>query len=79
MFSNRIISRNGANARSPRPPDLSASNHFLWGCLKNKVYSEQPRWNDELKMRIRSEIPEIPRHVQRDVMENFKKRLQRSE
>lgn len=76
VFPNRVISRNGAIPWPARSPDLTACDFFLWGYLKNKVFRERPRTLEELKARIRQEIERIPQQMLRNVMDNFRKRLQ---
>ena len=48
---------------SPRPPDLSPMDFFLWGYLKNKIYRIPLQNLDELKESIRKCINEIPKTV----------------
>jgi hypothetical protein len=46
-------------------PDLNPCDFFLWGCLKDKVYSSNPRM-DGLKEKIHREISNIPtEHLQK--------------
>jgi len=52
LFGNRVISRFGDILWPPRSPDLSVCDFFLWGYLKNRVYTTRPRTLDELKQRI---------------------------
>jgi hypothetical protein len=57
----RIISSDIWPARSP---DLNPRDFFFWCCLKDKVYSNNPR-TEELKENIRREISNIPaKHLQ---------------
>jgi hypothetical protein len=56
VFGDRIISSGIWPARSP---DLNHCDFFFWGCLKDKVYSSNPRTKEELKENIRSEITNI--------------------
>ncbi|KAJ4437989.1 hypothetical protein ANN_13928 [Periplaneta americana] len=46
VFGDRIISR---ELWPPRSPDLSPSDFYLWGTLKNKVYASNPHTLQELK------------------------------
>ena len=51
-------------------------NFFLWGYLKNRVYTTRPRTVDELKQRIQDEIRGIPAEMlQRRAMGNLNGRL----
>ena len=44
---------------SPRSPDLSTCDFYLWGNLNSKVYSNNPHTIEELKRNIRNTIAEI--------------------
>jgi hypothetical protein len=57
IFGDRIISSDIWPAFSP---DLNPCNFFFWGCLKDKVYSNNPRMEEELKGNICREISNIP-------------------
>jgi len=48
---------------------------FLWGYLKNRVYTTRPRTLDELKQRIQEEIRGIPAEMLHRAMGNLKGRL----
>jgi hypothetical protein len=56
VFGDRIISSDIWPARSP---DLNLCDFFLWGCLKDKVYNNNPRKEEELKESICREISNI--------------------
>lgn len=43
MFPNKVISKRGNIEWPPRSPDLSPPDFFLWGFLKDKVYSNNPK------------------------------------
>ena len=53
----------------------SASDFFLWGYLKSKVYVLKPRTVDDLKVSFREEIATAPQEMLVNVMQNFEKRL----
>ena len=59
-FQSRIISKNGPVNWPPRSPDLTASDFFLWGYIKSKVYSQPISSVRQLKNRIRRCIRNIP-------------------
>lgn len=44
---------------TPRSPDLTPMDLFLWGYLKNKVYEQTIENCEEIKMRIRQEIQHL--------------------
>jgi hypothetical protein len=66
VFGDRIISSDIWSARSP---DTHPCGFYFWGCLKNKVYSSNPR-TEELKENIRKEIANIPAEQLQRVNQN---------
>jgi len=59
LFPQRVISRFGDVPWPPRSPDLRAPDFFLWGYLKNKVYSTRPIDLHALKENLREEIAKL--------------------
>ena len=55
-FGPRIISK---GLFPPRSPDLTPLDFFLWGFLKDCVYSNNPQTLDDLKNNITDEINHI--------------------
>jgi hypothetical protein len=49
MFLHRLISRFCDLNWPPSSPDFSASDSFLWGHLKSRVFETRPATLDELK------------------------------
>ena len=47
----------------PRSPDLSPLDFFLWGYIKNIVYAEKIRNNQDLQDRITSAIETVTRDM----------------
>lgn len=74
-FPGRVISRNGDFNWPPRSCDLTPLDFFLWGYVKDKVYSNAPATIEALKENIRAEIREIEPQLCENVMENFLKRM----
>jgi len=76
-FKERIISIHSGNdiQWSPRSPDLSTCDYFLWGYLKSRVYENKPRSLQQLKQNIREEIKKISKELCHRAFENFEKRL----
>jgi hypothetical protein len=72
VFGDRIISSDIWPARSP---DLNLCGFFFWGCLKDKVYSNNPR-KEELKENIRRKISNIPAEHRQKVNQNFFRRCE---
>ena len=67
VFADRIISK---TIWPPRSPDLSPPDFFLWGVMKNSVYSNNPHTIDELKMAITEYIRNVDRAILNTVFEN---------
>jgi len=71
LFPQRVISR---FSDVPWPPcllDLTASDFFLWGYLKSKVYSTCPTELHALKENIREEITKLSEETLQAVMRTF--------
>jgi len=77
LFGNRVISRFGEIPWPTTSPDLSVCDFFLWGYLKNRVYTTRPRRLDELKQRIQEEIRGIPAEMLQQAMGNLNGRLKK--
>jgi hypothetical protein len=60
----------------PYSPDLNPCDFFLWGYLKDKVYTQNPQTLEQLENIIQTEIFNIPNSVLNDVIDNFQLRLQ---
>jgi hypothetical protein len=60
VFEDRIISR---GLWSPRSPDLSFCNFYLWGNLKGKVYKNNPRSIEALQNAELDEYGSDPAHA----------------
>ncbi|CAK1587985.1 unnamed protein product [Parnassius mnemosyne] len=82
LFPGKVISRRVYTTTTtniewpPRSPDLFPPDFFLWGFLKNKVYSNKPRTITALKANIRAEMAAISTATCRHVFENLKSRLE---
>jgi hypothetical protein len=63
IFPEHIISLRGELPWPERSPDLSASDYFLWGYLKAKLYTNKPRTTDDLKIEILKEISVISENM----------------
>jgi hypothetical protein len=78
VFANRIIALGHQVEWPPRSPDLTPCDFFLWGHLKNKVYSTLPRDTDELRQRIEIEANFLREDgaLVRRVMAGMRRRMQ---
>ena len=78
-LSGRWIGRRGAIEWPARSPDLTPCDFFLWGYLKNKVYSQPIRSLEHLKEVIKKhcddlrEQPELLRRVTRSVPDRIER------
>lgn len=71
LFGTRIVSLNHEVEWPPRSPDLTPCDYFLWGYLKNQVYSTPPENIGQLQERITrkaSELKENPEMVRKVVL-----------
>lgn len=75
-FPNRWIGRGGFVSWPPRSPDLTPLDFYLWGYVKDIVYTNRPTTPVDLKQRIRDAIANIPAVVLRSVIGNFQRRLE---
>jgi hypothetical protein len=67
VFVDRIISK---TIWLPRFPDLSLPDFFLWGAMKNSLYSNNPHTIDELKMAITEYIQNVDHAILNMVFKN---------
>ncbi len=73
FFNDRLIS---SGLWPPRSPDLSPLDYFLWGYLKDQVYSPEPATFEDLKVNIVCEIDRIPFSMLERVIHNVIKHAQ---
>jgi hypothetical protein len=59
-----------------RSPDLSTHNNFLWSYLKNRIYNNNPKTIEELKLNITRHIREIDTQTLANVYDNLVQKLQ---
>lgn len=77
-FPNRWIGRNSpVIAWSPRSPDLTPLDFFLWGSLKEKVYKDRPATVNELINKITTVCREITPQQLNNVILNNRKRIEK--
>lgn len=70
-FPNRWIGRGGTIEWPPRSPDLSPNDYFLWGHLKNRVYTTKPQDLADLQRRILDEFELITPEMIYNTIEKF--------
>lgn len=74
-FGDRYISYRTQYVWPPHSPDLNPLDFFLWGYLKDRVYSPTPENTDMLKSAIRREMQKISEETLRAVIANFRRRM----
>ena len=75
-FANRMLalkSRRG-DSWAPSSPDMNPADFFLWGYLKEKVYSPPPTTITALKRKIRDELRKIPELMVRKAVQSMRRR-----
>ncbi len=75
-FEGNLISLKTGIEWPPHSPDLSPLDFYMWGHLKERVYTPPPTDINELKAAIRREMRKIDRDTCRAVIRNFKHRIQ---
>jgi len=76
QYPNRWIGSRGAPISWPaRSPDLNPLDFYLWGQLKDLVYSVPINDEDHLRARIEESADFIKRNMFRGLMDNYHKRL----
>ena len=58
-FGNRVVSRMLTNVWAPHSPDLNRLDYFLWGLLKDRVYTNKPETKAQLKRTVEREVHAI--------------------
>jgi len=71
-----VISRFGDMAWPARSPELTVTDFFLWGFLKDRVYRRRIVTIQELNQAIVDEVAAIDEDLRRCVYGNFQTRLQ---
>jgi hypothetical protein len=64
---------NAKNEWSPRSPDLNPCDYFVWGFLKQRVYTPLPKTLEDLRSNFTSEIENIPAQMIKETFLNFRK------
>lgn len=78
MFEDRWIANNGPFLWPPRSPDLNPLDFFVWGYIKNKVYSDPVTTKDNMIDRIRRAFQSItPEMIKKATQSNLMKRIQK--
>ena len=76
VFGERMLALKSIRGDSwaPSSPDMNPADFFLWGYLKEKVYSPPPTTIISLKRKIRTKFQKIPELMVRKAVFYMKKR-----
>lgn len=74
-YHNKWIGRGGPIHWPARSPDLTPLDYFLWGHVKNTVYSTPPTTAEDMKNRIRTCFRNISEEMLMNVQRSFRHRL----
>ena len=77
IFDEKWIGRGRFVAWSPRSPDLTSPDYFLWGFIKGRVMAVAPTTPDDMKERIRRACTEITPQMLTEVKRSFHQRINR--
>lgn len=76
-FRNKWIGRSGCQNWPPRSPDLTPPDFFLWGYIKEIVYSTPPTTQQDMKIRIRDAFESVTPQMLSRVKNGFEKRIRK--
>ena len=76
LFGQRMLALKSVRGDSwaPSSPDMNPADFFLWGYLKEKVYSPPPTTIPALKRKIQAEFSRIPEVMVQAAVRSMKKR-----
>ena len=72
-YNNRWIRWSGPVARPPCSPDLISPDFYLWGYLKNVVFTQRSTTKQDLMERIHRDSTDIPIATLLDTVYNFER------
>ena len=75
IFDEKWIERGGPIAWSPRSPDLTSQDYFLWIFVKERVMAAVPTTSDVMKKRIRRACTENTAQILAEVKRSFHQRI----
>jgi hypothetical protein len=76
VFPEHVILLRGELPWPARSPDLTASDYFLWGYIKAKLYTVRSRIIDDFKIAILEQISSIPENMARRALGKLQARLE---
>jgi hypothetical protein len=72
-FGQNFISYRTENKWLPHSTDLIPLDFFLWGYLKERVYTPPPKTTNELKITIKQEMKKVTPEMCKNVISNFRR------
>lgn len=60
IFEDRWIANNGPFRWPPRSPDITPLDFFIWGYIKNEVYSHPLTTQEDCERRVRNAFNSLP-------------------
>ena len=76
-MAEKMAEKNQKFELAPHSPDFSPPAFFLWGYLKDRVFSNKPKNISEVKVSISEEIRASPRSVCKSVTVEFRNALEK--
>ena len=74
-FEDRFFSRRADVVRPPQSCDLTPSNYYQWGSVKDKCYADKLETIDALRDDIREAIGEMQLHTIDNALKNLTDRV----
>ena len=75
IFYEKWIGRGGPVAWTPRSPDLTLPDYFLWGFVRERVMVAAPTAPGDMKERIRRACTEIAPQMLAEIRRSFHQRI----
>ncbi|CAL1688642.1 unnamed protein product [Lasius platythorax] len=75
LYPNRWIGRGSLTHWPPRSPDITPLDFFLWGFIKQKVFSTKPTTPDDMKERIRQACADVTPQMLAEVRRSLHNRI----
>ncbi|KYN14904.1 hypothetical protein ALC57_12879 [Trachymyrmex cornetzi] len=75
LYPNKWIGRGSLTPWPPRSPDINHLDFFLWGFIKEKVFSTKPTTRDNMKEIIRQACAAVTPQMLADVRRSLNTRI----
>lgn len=78
LFAEQWIANNGPYLWPPRSPDLSVLDFFIWGIIKNEIYSTAVSSKEDCILRVRESFRKLdPASIRRATHEGLIRRCEK--